>query len=283
MKKRFPWNDRFFALAAWMTFVGLSSCYKEFSENYGEEEIIVENAALGVHEADDALEVAYYAQAIQKTINGGRKAATACGVTADDPVNKIITIDFGDTDCLGLFSRQRRGKILVNYTTQLADSLSDKTVTFENYVVNGKKVEGTVILHDISFSADSIQSATRTLVDLRVEFPNGSAITFNGSHSRAWTSGLADSIIRNNVYRYEGSITGASSGGRTFKQDITTPVVANFYCASQGFFARTTGVVELSHLQDYPVRKRTADYGNSTCDKSISVETFRRTYGVGAN
>ncbi len=282
MKIILPASNRFFALAAWIAFIGLSSCFKDFAENYGEEEIIIENAAIGVQEADDALEVAYYAEAIQK-VHGGSNIVTNCGVISNDPVNKILTINFSDSTCLGLFSRPRRGKILVTYTTQLTDSLSDKTISFVNYFVNYKKVEGAVTLHDISFTADRIQVATRTLVDLRVENANGTAITFNGSHKRNWISGMADSIITNNVYRFEGSISGVSSSGRTFKQDIISPVIANFYCASTGYFARSSGVIELSELKGYPNRKRTVDYGSGQCDKAISVETFRRTYGVGAN
>jgi hypothetical protein len=148
--------------------------------------------------------------------------------------------------------------------------------------VGGKAISGTVLLHDISF-VDSVQVASRTLIDFHVDFPNGTGITFNGSHQRSWISGRSDTIPDNNVYTYAGSLTGLASGGRTFKQDITTPILTNFYCASLGFFARSAGVVELSELEGYPNRKRTVNYGTDKCDRSITVETFRRTYGVGVN
>ena len=281
MKKIFS-GPRLFALTLWMAFIGLSSCYKNTLENYGEEEIIIENTAIGVGEADDALEVAYYAQAIQKTINGGRVAALSCGRITDDPFKRVIVIDFGATPCVGLFSRSRQGKIIVNYSTHLADTLSEKTVTFSEYYVNSKKVEGTVILQPTSSNADTI-AATLTLNNLKVEFVNGTTITFNGTQNRTWISGLGDSIITNNVYRTRGSMSGVSSSGHTFVQDITTPVISNFYCASQGYFARSYGVVELSQLQGYPSRKRTVDYGTGACDNILSVTTFRRAYGLNAN
>ena len=78
-------------------------------------------------------------------------------------------------------------------------------------------------------------------------------------------------------------MSGVSSGGRSFTQDIISPVRTNFYCASLGDFARSQGVVELTVLEGYPNRKRTVDYGNGVCNNTITIETFRRTYGVSAN
>ena len=91
-------------------------------------------------------------------------------------------------------------------------------------------------------------------------------------------------MAANNRYTFRGSITGVSSTGRSFTQDIdiNTPVIADFYCASKGFFARTYGVVKLSRLEGYPDRKRTVDYGSDSTkyDNTVTVSTFRRTYGV---
>jgi hypothetical protein len=169
---------------------------------------------------------------------------------------------------------------MVNYTTQLADTLADQTVTFSNYFVDDRKITGTVSLHNISISPDTIQSATTTVTDLKVEFVNGTAITFNGSQARTWISGFADNILYNNVYSLTGSLSGFSAAGRTFTQDITSPVIVNFYCAYQAKFARSQGVVELSQLQGYPDRRRIVDYGSGACDHVISVTTFRRKYGI---
>lgn len=281
MKRIFFVSKRFCAWAFFIAFVAFGSCYKESSENYTEEEIILENAAIGQYEADEALNIAYEAEVLQKIVAGAGFTLSECGIT-DDPVNKILTIHFDSACVRGIFPRKRQGSIQVNYSTSLIDSLSSRTLSFDNYRVNGRGVQGTVTLHDISF-VDSVQVATRTLTDFSVSFPNGTAITFNGSHQRTWASGMADSIPNNNVYAFTGSMDGVSSSGRTFTQTIVTPVITNFYCASLDYFARTQGVVELTELQGYPNRKRTADYGIGVCNNTISIKTFRRTYGVGAN
>jgi len=146
-------------------------------------------------------------------------------------------------------------------------------------------VEGTVSLHDFAILPDGAFVAVRTLTDFKVTFPNGTAVTFNGSHDRVWTSGRGDNLATNNRYTFRGSMQGVSSTGRSFTQDITKPFIADFYCASQGYFARTYGTVELSALGGYPDRKRTVDYGSDSTkyDNTVTVSTFRRTYGVTAD
>jgi hypothetical protein len=46
-------------LSCWLIFAALSSCYSDSAQNFGEEEVMIENAALGAQEADDALEISY--------------------------------------------------------------------------------------------------------------------------------------------------------------------------------------------------------------------------------
>jgi hypothetical protein len=273
---------KLFTLASCFAVTG---CFKEYSENFAEEETIVENAAIGQQLADDALDVVYQAEILQMANPGGSTTTgpwrTFCGTITDDQVNRLLTIDFG-TECKDLNLSSHSGKILSTYAGALGDSLADRTVTFSGYSVNNNKVEGTISLHDHIILPDSAYIATRTLTDFKVTFASGTAILFNGSHVRVWSSGRADALRSNNVYSFtQGSLTGVSSAGRTFTQTITTPFTVNFYCASLGFFPRTYGVVELAELEGYPERKRTVDYGDSLkYDNTITVETFRRTYGV---
>ncbi len=285
MKKFLLFCPEICALTFWMVLIGFSSCHKDLAEDFTEEETIIENAAIGQAEADDVLDIAYQAEMIQKAATGGRRAETSCGLIYDDPINKILTIDFG-TGCTGLFARQRSGKIIVTYASALGDTLANRSIRFDTFVVNQKKVEGTIELHDISLTTDGLLEATLTLTDFRISFPNSTAIIFNGSHTRLWTSGMGDTIHDNNVYLFTGSLNGVSSSGRSFTQDITTPVVASFYCASQpsqGNFSRVAGVVELTRLEGFPDRTRTVDYGDGTCNNKVTVATFRRTYGVKVN
>ena len=106
---------------------------------------------------------------------------------------------------------------------------------------------------------------------------------YNGSRTRELISDYADSDPSNNVYSITGSVSGQSTTGRSFTQEITTPIIANWACASEGNFARVSGVVEMTTLSGYVARKRVVNYGDGECDNVITITTFRRTFEVTVN
>lgn len=245
-----------------------------------EEEQALETSSIGEDASDDALEITAQAEA-QLTADGGR-VNSLCGTVTKDAENKIITIDFGD-GCVGPYGKERKGKIIIAYSSVIGDNVANRIITFENYFVNNKGVTGTIELRDISINgAGNLQSVKR-LVDLTISFPNGESVVFNGSRTRELISGYADDDLFNNVYRITGSVAGQSTTGRSFTQEITEPIIADWACAAQGNFARISGKVELTKLNGYSSRKRTVDYGNGECDNIITITTFRRTYVVNVN
>lgn len=274
---------RLFAIA--LAF-GTGACYQEYAENFADEEIITQDAAIGEQEADDALDVVYQAEVVQRLHPGVTITVNNCATITTDTINHIMTIDFGSQSkgCQAFFGRYRHGKIQSIYEGDLGDTLARRTIGFQNYWASHQAVEGTVILDSMYLDAANQVVASRSLQDFKVTFSDGSAVTFNGSRRKVWIAGMGDTLEYNNAYTLSGTITGTSSSGHAFRQDITTGVFINFYCASStGGFARTFGVVELSKLDGYPDRTRTVDYGDSTCNKTVSVITFRRTYGISAN
>jgi hypothetical protein len=242
-----------------------------------EEEQTLQSASVSEDASDDALEVVGQIET-QMSHAGGRSAAICATVTKDTD-NKTITIDFG-AGCVGPYGRERSGKIIVAYSGIVGDSLSNRIVTFEDYFVNNKEISGTIELRDIEINDGGNLQSTKKLVDLKIAFPNGEYVVFNGSRTRELISGYADSDPSNNVYKITGSVSGQSTTGRIFTHEITTPIIADWSCAAGGNFARVSGVVEMSSLGGYVARKRTVSYGEGECDNIITVTTFRRTYAV---
>ncbi|MEJ1236577.1 hypothetical protein WBG78_00525 [Chryseolinea sp. T2] len=242
-----------------------------------EEEQAVESASVSDDASDDVLEVVGQVET-QMAASGGRTYAS-CATVTKDKENKIITIDFGD-GCVGPYGRERSGKIFVAYSGIVGDSLSNRIITFENFFVNHKGVTGTVELRDIEINDAGNLQSTKKLVDLKITFPNGEYVVYNGSRTRELISGYADNDPSNNVYRITGSISGQSTTGRSFTQEITTPIIANWACAAEGNFARVSGVVEMTKLNGYVARKRIVNYGEGECDNVITITTFRRTFEV---
>jgi len=266
-----------------MMLVGLLavSCNRDEDMQQGtdsEEEQAVETSSVGDDASDDALEMSYQAEH-QLSISGGRVNITLCATVTNDIVNKIITIDFGD-GCVGPYGRVRKGKILIAYSSEAGDSLANRIITFENFFVNNKGVTGTIELRDVSINADGNLQSTNRLKDLTITFASGQKVVYNGTRTREWLAGAGDDDPTNNKYRITGTVTGESTTGRSFTQEIVEPIISDWSCAAQGNFARVSGVVELTKLNGFSVRKRTVDYGDGECDNVITITTFKRTYKV---
>ena len=137
-----------------------------------------------------------------------------------------------------------------------------------------------VELRDVSINANGNLQSTKRLRDLTITFPNGQKVVYNGSRTREWLAGAGDDDPTNNKYKITGTVTGESTTGRSFTQEIVEPIIADWSCAAQGNFARVSGVVEMTKLNGYSVRKRTVYYGDGECDNVITITTFRRTYTV---
>jgi hypothetical protein len=266
-----------------MMLVGLLavSCNRDEDMQQGtdsEEEQAVESSSVGDDASDDALEMSYQAEH-QLSISGGRVKNNMCATVTNDTENKIITIDFGD-GCVGPYGRVRKGKILIAYSSIVGDSLANRIITFENFFVNNKGVTGTIELRDVSINADGNLQSTNRLKDLTITFPSGQKIVYNGTRTREWLAGAGDDDPTNNKYKITGTVTGESTTGRSFTQEIVEPIISDWSCAAQGNFARVAGVVEMTKLNGYSVRKRTVDYGDGECDNFITITTFKRTYKI---
>jgi len=262
----------------------LTSCDREERLKQGteeEEELAVESASVGEDASDDALEITAQAE-MQVAVSGGRVPSDLCATITHDEVNKKLIIDFGE-GCIGPYGRERKGKIIVTYSSEVGDSIANRIITFENYFVNNKGVTGTIELRDVSINAAGNLQSVKRLVDLTISFPNGEQTVFNGSRTREWISGAGDNNRLNNVYRITGSVTGVSTTGRSFTHEIVEPIIADWSCAAQGNFARIAGVVEMTKLGGYVNRKRTVDYGDGACDNTIMITTFRRSYVITIN
>jgi hypothetical protein len=273
-------------LALVLTSVLMEGC-KDESHNYAEEEVITENAAIGQNEAYDILEIDYQVEA--KLLVAKHDTLTdQCVVFLNDRANRLLTLNFGNVAvCTGALQyplgRTRSGKILVKYSTVIGDTTATRTITFDSYVVNSKAIDGTIEFTPGDTTTTGVTGKLQGIckfTDFKVGFGDGTAATFNGSQTRVWVFGAGDGDHTNDVYTIDGTLTGVSSTDRSFTISMTSTTVANFSCAIPGNFARTSGVLELSALSGYPVEKRTIDYGDSICDKTITITTYRRSYSL---
>jgi hypothetical protein len=187
-------------------------------------------------------------------------------VTIDHPDDavwpKTITIDFG-TLCTGLYDNTRSGKILIVVTGPRLHPGTTRTVTFDNYHVNGIKVEGTKVIENLGYNNNQNMVFSATLTDGKLTLEDGRTIERSFSHEREWIAGL----LTRNIWDDECLITGTANGvtlkGKSYSNTIITALHWKRVCRFL-----VSGVVRIEREGLEPVD---LNYGDGECDANATL------------
>lgn len=210
--------------------------------------------------------------------NGLRGMDDECApvVTFDTIANPhTITINFGTVNCTANNGRQRRGQIIVSYTGRYRDPGTVITITPQNYYVNDNHVEGTKTVTNLGENSDGHLQFS-VVVSGTLTAGNGSwTASHQANRTRTWIEGEDTQSILDDVYLITGGGAGVNRNGNAYTVNIINALRVKVGCP---FI--TAGTVEV-----VPANKptRTIDYGNGSCDGTISItvngQTFTFTIG----
>ncbi len=191
-------------------------------------------------------------------------------ITVDTVSNpKVVTIDFGITNCLCNDNVYRRGKIIAAFTGRYSTPGTTVTVTFDNFYHNNFKVEGNKTIHNdgingaghLSFSIHVFGSITNT---------NNQTLSWTSTRIREWIAGSTTINWDDDIYLITGTASGTGFGGKTFSANITIPLRIELSCTHI-----VSGAMDITP-QDKPVR--TIDWGTGACDDQATVTISGHTY-----
>jgi hypothetical protein len=175
---------------------------------------------------------------------------------------QVMTIDFG-TSCTGKDGKIRSGKILVT-ATSFKIFPSERTKTFENFYVDGKKIEGTAIKTLSKDRENNIQTAIIN-EDLTIIFPDdaGSASRVS-TFTRLYYLNEIGNTTDNQVVSWGTVETTRPSGlilTKTIKE--TDPLVFKAECKQV-----VSGTVLFSNSKG---QNWTLNYGTGDCDNIATL------------
>lgn len=196
------------------------------------------------------------------TSEDGQFAFSSCAVVTNDTVNHVLTIDFG-TGCTGHDGKVRSGKVIVNYTGgHYFTPGASWVVTFDNYYVNSRHVEGSRSVLNNGFNTAGNMTWSINAVNMKITRPDGSWRTWNSQRTREMIAGYGDSTCTTDVYKINGTATTTHSNGTTATATITDVIREN------SCFFITSGTIEVIPSAGDP---RLIDFGNGTCDDLATV------------
>lgn len=195
--------------------------------------------------------------------------ATVTRDTTTDP--KTMTIDFGSSNCMCSDGKTRRGKILVSYTGKYREPGSHIEIGFEGYYVNDNHIEGSRVIDNQGFNADS-NLVFQVVVDGTVTKADGSIITWTCDKTREWIAGYDTNTRTDDVYEVSGTASGVRANGTAFTATTVSPLTRKVSC--QEFVSGELSLVPSGKPE------RLINFGSGDCDGEATVTINGNDYTI---
>lgn len=249
------------------------SCDKEKTSTLTDDEVaMAEDDALAENLFSEIFDIALSAeQLVDGLINNGTLKSVVISdscpnVTVDHPDStywpKIITIDYGD-GCTGFYEQTRSGKIIIQVTGRYRVAGTSRTITLENYYINGIHVEGTKTVTNNGENDNGNITYSIELTGGKITTPDSIVITRESVRTREWVEGSDTRNIWDDVYFITGQTTGTNFRGVAYSRTIITPLE---WAATCRFIK--SGSIDIVVSENDPI---TLDFGNGECDNEATV------------
>lgn len=192
-------------------------------------------------------------------------------VTIDTTViPHVMTIDFGEENCLCGDGKWRRGQIIVTFTGPYHQPGTVITHGFNNFFVNDNQVEGLRTMTNLGPNEDG-HPEYETVVDGTITLNNNQGvIIWQADRLRTWIEGYTTPMWYDDVFLITGSGSHSHSNGSGFTRTILTPLRKELSCHHF-----VSGVVQ-TVPENKPVR--TLDYGDGACDNIATLTIGNKTF-----
>lgn len=192
-----------------------------------------------------------------------RDAILDCADISLDTASSTLTVDFGE-GCEGPRGRVRSGKIIITYNGPRFEPGATRTTTFDNFYVDGVRVEGTRTLQNISESASSAPVFSISLTGGKLTFPDSTFSTREANRTRVWVRAESPNEDQAKVVE---SANGINRNGTSYSTTTLDTLVFKRGCMASRVFIPVAGVKEMTVGENVAI----IDFGDGDCDNEVSV------------
>jgi hypothetical protein len=182
---------------------------------------------------------------------------------------KTVTLDYGTAGCTGLNGNLRKGKVIYTIDKKLLNTGAKISVSFDNYTVNGYKLEGVLTITN-NGSLNGL-NVTATLTNGKVTYPDGKWFTRTSTTNWVQTAGLLSLSLLDDEYNLTGSGAITSSDGNVLTAASKTNLLRKASCLNI-----VSGQLDLTFNNVTGV----LDFGNGDCDKKAVITIAGKQYEV---
>ncbi len=187
--------------------------------------------------------------------------ATITVAPEDRSFPRTITINFGE-GCEGPRGHVLQGIIDITISDSLYLPGSTRTLSFDNFFVDGAQIEGTRTLINLGKDAEGNLSRSRD-VALTITFPDNTQAKWTASHTLVQIEGgMTPRLLADDVFQLTGSSSGTNRKGGSYNASIIDPLMKNRKCPWIQSGMRTITINGTTC---------TIDYGSGLCDLFATV------------
>ncbi|WGH74385.1 hypothetical protein P8625_09700 [Tenacibaculum tangerinum] len=249
-----------------LSFLVVTSCQSDETEKVSNSELTTEEALEAVLENDISSgiesviedDVVLEELSVKGTVAKNNHPECLTRTIEETAGSKKVTLDFG-TACTGKKGHVFAGKISIEYTRVEGGFL--KTVTFENFSVDGNAVVGTIVVSKVRENIDGHPERTYS-IDLSITLKTGETITKKGEKIKEMIEGYDTHDRGDDVFLISGFWKSVNKAGKEVNVTITTDLRREYACKYI-----VSGVVEVTRGE----RSYTIDFGDGSCDSNATI------------
>jgi hypothetical protein len=272
--------QQFSILVSFVVAALVASCSEDDSQiGYSEKQSVTSEAALDSY-FEDVDDISATASLATEADLGGRKQRfddRFCDNVKIKFLHKsnadpdTIITDFGlDPGCTDPRGNVRKGKIIIVFTPGSRFQTGNAvTTTFENFSLNGVKIEGT---RTVTLTALDPPTQKIQLEGGKITWPDNTTATRDAQHLRKWDNKGTiqrsdDEMVIFGTNDFPGGASGLNREGKEYTMQIEEDIVFKVACAGQSKFLPVSG----EKLLNINGRVITVNYGSGSCDNLITV------------
>lgn len=199
---------------------------------------------------------------------------TVTRLNAPDPFPVRVVMDFG-SGCVARDGRLRSGKIITVYTNRLIHPGAKATTSFENFVVDSIRVQGTHVITNQSVASNTncLTHIWKVVVEgAKLTKPNGNYTEWNSTKTVTQIEGMCTPFIPlDDFYRINGGANGKVKRGDlliAWRSETVEPLIKKFTC--RWMVKGIIKIIRLNLTTNSPW-VATINYGNGDCDNKALV------------
>ena len=193
-----------------------------------------------------------------------------------------ITLDFGNSGCVGRDGHYRRGKIIIEYSNRLIIPGATAVTEFDGFYYDSIKVQGR---HKITNTSPTVIPAnsrqfTVDVTNAKLTWPNENYIDWDSHRVITQFEGLGTINPLDDIFRVEGSSSGKVRRGNLivlWESNITDPLIKKFNC--RWIVKGKVRTIRRNATTNSPW-VAILDFGNGNCDNQATITINGVTYQI---